>query len=422
MALRFPYGRGEILADFSEEDVVGVLDARLPEVDAPAEALVRRALAEPLGAPRLSELARGKRNVVVIVSDHTRPVPSRAILPPMLEEIRRGNPEAEVTLLVATGCHRASTETELREKLGAIYDQEKVVVHDCDDEANLVDLGRLPSGGAFLINRLAAEADLLVAEGFIEPHFFAGFSGGRKSVLPGICGRKTVLANHCAAFIDDPRARTGVLAGNPIHRDMLWAARRANLSFIVNVILGEGKRAAFAYAGDVEEAHAAGCAMLAAHCRVPRCASDIAVVTNGGYPLDQNLYQAVKGMTAAEAAVRPGGVILMLAGCADGVGGENFYRQIAGEADLGRVLARFRARRPEETEPDQWQSQILIRVLQKARVLLCSELPDDVVRAMHMEPVASLSAGLARAKALLKAERPKIALIPDGVSVFAEEE
>ena len=173
--VHFPYGRTELTADLPDEDLAAVLTAQLPACGDSEGALVRRALDNPIGAPRLCELARGKKKVVVLLSDHTRPVPSRAILPPMLEEIRRGNPAAEITLLVATGCHRATAPEELREKLGPeLYAREKIVVHDCDDEANLVCLGTLPSGGALVIHRLAAEADLLVAEGFIEPHFLAG--------------------------------------------------------------------------------------------------------------------------------------------------------------------------------------------------------------------------------------------------------
>ena len=283
--VHFPYGRAELTADLPDEDLAAVLTAQLPACGDSEGALVRRALDNPIGAPRLCELARGKKKVVVLLSDHTRPVPSRAILPPMLEEIRRGNPAAEITLLVATGCHRATAPEELREKLGPeLYAREKIVVHDCDDEANLVCLGTLPSGGALVIHRLAAEADLLVAEGFIEPHFFAGFSGGRKSVLPGIAGRRTVLANHCAAFIDDPRARTGVLEGNPIHRDMVWAARRAGLAFIVNAVIDHDKRAIAAVAGDVERAHEAGCAFLAGHCRVRPAMADLVLTTNGAIP------------------------------------------------------------------------------------------------------------------------------------------
>ena len=228
--VRFPYGKGYLTADFEEGRLAGVLRSRLEDYvpEAPEEELIRRALECPIGSPRLSELARGKKKVTVIASDHTRPVPSKLIMPALLREIRLGNPDAQITILIATGCHRATDGAELVAKFGPeICVNERIVVHDCDDEANLVTLGVLPSGALLRIDRIAAEADLLVSEGFIEPHFFAGFSGGRKSVLPGVCARRTVMENHCSAFIADPKARTGILDGNPIHRDMQAAARMA---------------------------------------------------------------------------------------------------------------------------------------------------------------------------------------------------
>ena len=308
----FPYGKEKLSYDFSGEKLLGVLVSGLHEYrpEADGETLVRRAMEEPCGSPRLSELARGKNKIVIIASDHTRPVPSRVIIPPMLEEIRRGNPEAEVTILIATGCHRNTTRAELVAKFGEeIVANERIVIHDCTDDTMLVKLGTLPSGGELLVNRLAAEADLLVAEGFIEPHFFAGFSGGRKSVLPGVAGRATVLANHCSEFIAHPKSRTGILEGNPIHADMLWAAKKAKLAYIVNVVIDEEKKAIYAVAGDVEAAHKKGCDFLSGLCRVAPRWADVVISTNGGYPLDQNIYQAVKGMTAAEATVKEGGVV-----------------------------------------------------------------------------------------------------------------
>lgn len=416
-----PYGREKIGCDIPEDRLAGVLASGLNTYDPGrnGQQLVAEAMASPIGSLRLCELARGKRKVVVIISDHTRPVPSRVILPLMLREIRQGNPDAEITLLVATGCHRETTPEELRAKLGEeIYAREKIVVHDCDDAANLVSLGTLPSGGELKVNRLACEADLLVAEGFIEPHFFAGFSGGRKSVLPGVAGRESVLANHCAEFIDDPRARTGILEGNPIHRDMLWAARQAKLRYIVNVVLNEDKRVIHAVAGDCEAAHAAGCAFLLEKCRAKPCMADVVISTNGGYPLDQNIYQAVKGMTAAEATVREDGVIIMVAKSNDGHGGERFFHQLADEADVRRTMALFLSRQRHQTEADQWQSQIFIRILQRARVLYLSDAPEDMVRALHMEPIHSIEEGLARAAQILHKDAPSVTVIPDGVSVM----
>ena len=316
-----PYGRGTISLSLPERRVKAVLESHLHTYhpDLGEEELVNAALESPEGSPRLSQLAKGKHNVVMIASDHTRPVPSRHIIPAMLREIREGNPEADITILIATGCHRAPTREELIQKFGEeIAGREKIVIHSCEDSEDFVSLGTLPSGGELILNRMAVEADLLCAEGFIEPHFFAGFSGGRKSVLPGVAARKTVLANHCSAFIDSPYARTGIIEGNPIHRDMIYAAKKAGLAFIVNVVINQKKEIIHAVAGDCDLAHKKGVSFLNDWCRTPAVPADIVVSTNGGYPLDQNIYQSVKGMTAAEVTVKEGGVIIMLSKAADG--------------------------------------------------------------------------------------------------------
>ena len=420
----FPYGKERLEYDFAGESFNGTLVSSLHDYKASdtPEALVRRAMESPIGSPKLCELVRGKNNVVIIASDHTRPVPSKVIIPPMLEEIRKGNPDAQITILIATGCHRETTRDELIAKFGQeIVDNEKIVVHYCTDMENMVRIGTLPSGGELLINRVAYEADLLVSEGFIEPHFFAGFSGGRKSVLPGIAARRTVLANHCSEFIADPHSRTGVLEGNPIHKDMLWAAKAAGLKYVVNVVIDEEKKAIYAVAGDVEAAHLKGCEFLSGLCRVKPRYADIVITTNGGYPLDQNIYQAVKGMTAAEATVRDGGVIIMLARSDDGHGGEEFYRQLSGEADLQKTMSLFLSRGRNETQPDQWQSQILVRILLKARVIYVSDAPDEMISAMHMTPAHSISDAIRLAKEMLGKENASITAIPDGVAVMVVE-
>ena len=419
--VQFPYGKETICCDLPDEHLLGVLQPKIHHYDpgATQQQLVERAMEKPLGTPKLEQLVVGKEKIVIIASDHTRPVPSRIIMPPMLAAIRRGNPQADITILIATGCHRGTTAAELTDKFGPeIMENEKIVVHDCDDTENLVSIGTLPSGGKLLINRLAVEADLLLAEGFIEPHFFAGFSGGRKSVVPGIASRESVLANHCSEFIAHPKARTGILEGNPIHTDMLWAAKTAGLAYIVNVVLNGSKQVIHAVAGDPEQAHAAGCEFLLGLCKAEPKMADIAISTNGGYPLDQNVYQAVKGMTAAEATVKEGGVIIMLAASGDGHGGEAFYRQLAEEPDIAKTMALFLSRGRNETVPDQWQTQIFLRILKRAKVLYLSRMPADAVRAMHMTPISSLEEGLAIARELLGKPDATITAIPDGVSVM----
>ena len=419
MNIRFPYGKTCISYDFEK---VNVLTSSIEEYDPPMteQALVDAAMAAPEGGTTLCELAKGKKKIVLIASDHTRPVPSRVIVPPMLKQIREGNPDADITILISTGCHRETTQSELVAKFGEeIVKNETIVVHDCDDTENLVNIGTLPSGGQCLINRLAVEADLLVAEGFIEPHFFAGFSGGRKSVLPGVAGRETVLANHCSEFIAHPKSRTGILAGNPIHEDMLWAAKKVNLRYIVNVVLNGEKQVIYAVAGDLEQAHKKGTDFLFGLCGAETTPADIVISTNGGYPLDQNVYQAVKGMTAAEAAVKEGGVIIMLAQSGDGIGGDHFYHQLADEPDINKTMDLFLSRGRNETVPDQWQTPIFIRVLQKAQVIFVSQVDAKTVEALHMIPAASLEEAMEKAKKLI-GKNPTITAIPDGVAVMVK--
>ena len=421
--VQFPYGKESLCHEFADGELAAVLTSSIEEYvpTAGERDLVKNALENPIGSERLCDLARGKQKVVIIASDHTRPVPSKVIMPLMLEEIRKGNPDADITILIATGCHRGTAKDELVSKFGEdIVNREKIYIHDCDEREKLINIGKLPSGGECEINSLAIGADLLVAEGFIEPHFFAGFSGGRKSVLPGVAGRTTVLANHCSEFIAHPRARTGILDGNPIHEDMLWAAEHARLAFIVNVVLNAEKKVLFATAGAPQAAHKAGTDFLSSLCGVKAVPADVVITTNGGYPLDQNIYQAVKGMTAAEAAVKEGGVIVMLAASDDGTGGEHFYRQLAETKDVHETMAMFLNRKRCETAPDQWMSQIFLRILTKATVIYLSNAPDEIVSAMHMIPVHSLNEALRKAKELLNKEDIQIVAIPDGVSVIVQ--
>ena len=421
MQITLPYGKGTVSADVPESRLVGVFRSSLPVAAADPVAEVERALDAPIGSPRLEELAKDAKTCVVIASDHTRPVPSKVLMPSLLARLRRGNPSIDVTILIATGFHRLTTRDELVAKFGEdIVARERIVVHDSGDAASLVDAGTLPSGGKLLVNRLVMAADLVCSEGFIEPHFFAGFSGGRKSVLPGVVSRTTVLANHCAEFIASPFARTGNLEGNPIHRDMLFAAKTARLAFILNVVIDGEKRIVKAFAGDREQAHAAGCAFLKDIARVRVPVSDIVVTSNGGYPLDQNVYQSVKGMSAAEAVCRDGGVIVMCASCADGAGGESFRRNLT-EAKTPRELLDRIAQVPrDKTEPDQWEFQILARVLDRHTVIVVTRDCDHaMLNGMHLETASTLDEALARATARAGADA-RIAVIPDGVSVIAE--
>ncbi|MBQ7208558.1 MAG: nickel-dependent lactate racemase [Lentisphaeria bacterium] len=414
-----PCHKSQAVFRIPEENFLGSFAPQSEPAAADPAAEVRRALAHPIGSEPLHELAAKAKTCVIICSDHTRPVPSRHIIPAMLAELRRGRPDIDVTLLIATGCHRGTTQEELIGKFGPeIAAREKIVIHDSRDDSTLADAGILPSGGRLILNKLALETDLLIAEGFIEPHFFAGFSGGRKSVLPGIASRETVLANHCAEFIADPRARTGILDGNPIHRDMVYAAEKANLKFIVNTVIDAEKRIVRAFAGDTKAAHAAGVAFCRKQANIEVPEADIVITTNGGYPLDMNVYQSVKGMTAAEAVCRPGGVIIMAAGCADGHGGESFFKALSQTPSPETLLAEALQRPRNATVPDQWQYQILARILKDFKVIMYApQCSPEMLRAMKLDTASSPDEALAKAFALC-GKNAQVAVIPEGVSVI----
>jgi len=419
MNIKLPYGHKELNIEMKN---AGMLTSKLDKLksDKDGRVLVREAMVSPIGSPRLKELSAGKKTCTVIISDHTRPVPSMDILPEMLKELREGNPDIDITLLVATGCHRLTTLGEIRDKVGdEIADKERIVVHDCDN--NNVDIGILPSGAHLSIDRLAVETDLLIAEGFIEPHFFAGFSGGRKSVLPGVCARETVLGNHCGRFMDSSYARTGVLEHNPIHEDMVAAARMAGLKYIVNVVIDEKHRTVAAFAGDAIAAHEAGVAFLRPYVEVlvPKGKeADICITTNGGAPLDQNLYQCVKSMTAAEAATHDGSVLIICAECADGVGGEFFRRQLSRCDNVAELYRELTDKPQSETEPDAWQSQVLARVLMTRKVIVVTR-PElkDIVEEMKMTYAASIEEAISMAYETVGV-KAKVSVIPNGISII----
>jgi nickel-dependent lactate racemase len=418
-----PYGKEFLSYDIPDSRFKGELVSQMHHYKATKNQadLVRGALENPVGTPILGVMAEGKKKVVLIASDHTRPVPSKIIVPQMLAEIRKGSPDADITILIATGCHRETTKAELESKFGPeIMNREKIIIHDCDS-GDMVYLGKLPSGGELHVNKIVVETELLVAEGFIEPHFFAGFSGGRKSVFPGIASRKTVVYNHNAEFIAHPAARTGVLEGNPIHADMLYAARKVSLNFICNVVINAEKEIVYAVAGDCDHAHRKGCEFLLSKCKVAPAIADIVISTNGGYPLDQNIYQAVKGMTAAEATVRKGGVIIHLAKSNDGHGGPEFYKTFAEEKNLDRMLETIIKTPRDNTRVDQWQSQIFARVLKHAKIIYISDAPDEMVRELHMIPAHSIDQAVRMAEEILNNLNASITVIPDGVSVIVDD-
>ena len=420
--IQLPYGKGHIAVSVPEANLACVMHSSLAtyKSEKTQEMLVEEALANPHGGAPLCERVKGKKNIVVISSDHTRPVPSRLLMPRILREIRKGSPDASITILVATGCHRSPTEQELLDRYGEeIVRNERIAIHNADDNDSLIDLGPMASGNRLLLNKIAYESDFLMAEGFIEPHFFAGFSGGRKAVLPGVVGRATTMFNHCAVNIDHDHARTGVLAHNPIHADMCEGAKIAGLEFILNVVLNDRKEVIGAFSGDLDPAHEAGIAFIKGLCRCKAVPADIVVTTNGGYPLDQNIYQAVKGMSTAEMTCKRGGVIIMASQCSDGHGAPAFYETFASEPSNEKIMAAIRSRSAEKALPDQWQSQIFLRILLNYKVIFVSDAPQDMVENLHMIYSPNMKDALEKAFALCGKEA-SVTVIPDGVSTLVE--
>lgn len=419
-----PYYTSTLALHVEEENLKAVLTAKMHgfHAEKSQEQLVLDALEHPVDSPRLRTLAEGKRNIVIVTSDHTRAVPSKITLPLLLKEIRSGNPDADITILIATGLHRPTTEEEQRRMFGdEIVDHEKIAINNAFAPEQFVELCTLPSGAVFQVNRLAAECDLLVTEGFVEPHFFAGFSGGRKSILPGICSERTVNENHSYKAVSHPRSNSGMLKDNPIHADMLCAAKAVNVQFIFNVALDGEKKIVAAWAGDLEKAHEAGVAFIRQWSQCPVVTGDIVVTSNGGYPLDQNLYQSPKAMATAEACAGEDGVIIMCCSCCDGMGGAHFGQLIQrGTPDeIDRYLSSIP---PEKTIPEQWCTQVCVRVLRKHPVILVTTfLNHDEVRKANMIPASTPDEALEIAYRL-KGEQASVVVIPDGVSVLTVKE
>ena len=416
-----PYGSAAQICRLTPGRKVTVLEARGPAGSgaAPDEAaLIGAAMDRPIGSPPLSEIARGKKKVVILTSDHTRPVPSRLTIPPLLSAIRKGSPEADVTILIGVGCHRSSTAEEIERKFGsALAARERILNHDPRDASGLVSLGSLPSGGELVISRAAAEADLLVADGFIEPHQFAGFSGGRKSVLPGVAALETVLASHNAEFTVHPKARPGSLDGNPFQTDMVFAARAAKLAFILNVTLDSSKRVEAAFAGDLEAAHLAGCEHVLERCAVKAAPAPIVVTSNGGYPLDQNIYQATKSIMAADLTCADSGVIVAVNECRDGHGSESFLRAFRQAASLESLLGEIEARGRSGTIADQWVIQLTASILVRRKVVMVTEASREHLKDLGIVWSPDLESAMRLAEEMAGDPMAPVTVLPAAVSV-----
>jgi lactate racemase len=360
---------------------------------------VRRALEHPLAGPSLPDLAQGGRRVVVVFPDLTRPMPNRTVLPPVLALLaRHGVPDDAVTLLCATGTHRQATTSEMAELVGPdIVDRYAIVDHDADG-GDHVEVGRV-DGTPILLQREYVEADVRIITGFVEPHFFAGFSGGPKAVCPGVAATETILEAHHPRRIADAASTFVTRLGNPVHEFVRAAVALAPPHLSLDVAINRDRQVTAVFAGPLQTAHDAACAFVGSSA-VQEVASpfDVVVSTNGGHPLDRNLYQAVKGMAAAERIVRQGGIIVMAAACRDGIPGGGAFAGVLSRARTAADLVDAAG----GPELDRWQAQVLGRVLQRAQVWLYSEgLTDQMATDALLVPVHDLSTVVDDARAAL---------------------
>ena len=350
---------------------------------------VRRALEGPLAGPSLPELVAGAHRVVVVFPDLTRPMPNRTVLPPLLALLERsGVPDEAVTLLCATGTHRQATPSEMRELVGReIVDRYTIVDHDSEG-GDHIEVGRV-EGTPIRLQRDYVGADVRIITGFVEPHFFAGFSGGPKAVCPGIAATETILEAHHPRRIADAASTFVTRQGNPVHDFVRAAVALAPPHLSLDVAINRDRQVTAIFAGPLEATHDAACAFVESSA-VHGVASpfDVVVSTNGGHPLDRNLYQAVKGMAAAERIVRQGGIIVMAAACSDGIPGHGGF---AGVLSRARTVGEL-VDAAEGPELDRWQAQVLGRVLQRAQVWLFSEgMTDQMTTDAFLVPVHDLS-------------------------------
>lgn len=419
MRVSLAYGHRGIELDLPDGLRAEVLEkARVPPLADPAQEL-RAGLLRPIGTPPLRELARGRRDAVIVVSDPTRPVPNALLLPAILDELAAGGlrPEA-VSVQVATGLHRPSTRAELDALLGPELARSlHIVQHDARDADAHADLGRTSGGVPIRIDRFFLERQLRIVTGLIEPHLMAGYSGGRKAVCPGLADVETIRVAHGPVMIEG-NVGPGIVDGNPLHEALLEIARRVGVDFLVNVAIDRERRVAGVFCGDPEAAHAEGMRFVESESLVaiPEPV-DLVVASGGGAPLDATFYQAIKGISAASGIVRPGGVILLCAALSEGIGSASFEKLIR-ECPSARA---FELRLEDESffAIDQWMVQHLCQALRRARVLLYSDgLPLETAGELLVEAVASPAEGIARALALLP-PRPRCAVLPQGPYVLA---
>jgi lactate racemase len=412
MRVRLQYGVEGMDVDLPSSNVT-VVEPRYVAGLADEHAAFREAVARPLGARPLEEAVRSGDRVAVVIPDITRPLPTARLLPWLLAELPQLSPE-RIVIVNGTGSHRANTADELRTMVGPeVFARYRVLNHDAHDPATLAYAGTWADGQPVFLNREYVEADRRIVLGFVEPHFMAGFSGGYKGIFPAVADIASIMRYHDAKTIGHPRSTWGVLEGNPTQAIIRRNGALLPVDFCVNVALNRDRQITRFFCGDVRAAHEAGCAYSKETAMVA-CPRPFPVVltTNSGYPLDQNLYQTVKGMSAAAQVVAEGGFIAAVARCNDGFPAHGNFRKLLVEHDSPRALLDT-IEAPGFSMYDQWEAQLLALVRLKARVGLFSEIPPDEVRRAHLEPMEDVAASVARELAERGRDTP-VAVLPEG--------
>ena len=414
MNVRLAYGSGGLDVELPDSCTTVVAPTHHP--GAPDEvATLRSALRSPVEGPPLRELVRPGQKVAISMCDGTRAQPRQLMIPAVLAEIEGVIDPADVVILVATGTHRGNTETEIRAMLGGdLFDRVRVVNHDSRDPDSLVFLGEHGNGVPVWLNRLWVDADLRITTGFVEPHFFAGFSGGPKMVAPGLAGLDTILVLHDAARIGDPNATWAVTEGNPVHDDIRAAAAAAPPHFSLDVILNREQRIITAFGGELWTMHRAACRAAREYAMQTVAAPfDVVVTSNSGFPLDQNLYQSVKGMSAAAKVVKPGGMIVCAAECRDGFPGHGSYRELLSSRGSPQDLLDAIIASP-KVIPDQWQVQVQANIQAKATVVMHTDfLSDEELEQVNLTQTRDIGATV-RAELAGRGAGATVCVLPEG--------
>jgi lactate racemase len=411
MKVQLAYGQGHLEVDLPDGTTL-IEPSHNPGLPNEKDALLE-ALANPIAAKPLLQWIKPTDKICIAFTDITRATPNERIIPWLLEHLQ-SHPRENITLLNQLGTHRPNTQAELEKLLTPeVVKNYRVINHEPENESAMIQFGTTRDGTPALINRHLAQADVRIITGFIEPHFFAGFSGGPKGIMPGCAALKTVMSNHGARNIGDPRSAFGITDGNPIWEEIREIALRVGPSFLLNVTLNEQRAITGVFAGDLLAAHKTGFEFVRRSAmQKVKAPFDIVITTNSGYPLDMNLYQGVKGMSAAARIVQENGTIILAAECREGVPSgsplDKLLRSAASSAEILTMLST-----PGFVRPEQWQAQIQALIQRRAEVLVYSSLNEETIRAAHLAPCKDIAAAVHdRAKKL--GPQARVAVLPQG--------